>query len=495
MGVLHAALWVVTSLIALMIVGEVAIDLPSTRLVVLIPFGLAMLVLSIMGRSARLQNVATGGFILTSYLMVEIHFLVNPRILHVVHYWMAFVVIIALLLRGPRSMLWWTIVVLVTIAANTIYVGEVIGDSYNIEVNRIPFLFLTVLFNLATLSAVVLLYNLLGKAYYESSRKSAELLELKLELEQKATTLSRYQASLLGIARHEHVTPSKQDRLFQTVCRAAAENIGVDRVSVWKISENHDSIVRQYLIEKGVESTDPLTLTRQQYPVYFDALRTTSHILAEDARTHPVTSEFTESYLTPLNIHSMLDCPIMLETDLYGVICCEHTGTVRKWNAEDSIFVQSLADLIAISFKNEKIRALLVRIRSQNHELVGKTNEIEAINEQLNALNEELTTMNESLEATVRRRTEELETQNQQLTEYAFINSHLLRAPLARILGLANLISSEVTTYQDQRLMQGLIQSTHELDTIIRRISDVLYAGSDLTRSDVNELISKNLRM
>jgi signal transduction histidine kinase len=191
----------------------------------------------------------------------------------------------------------------------------------------------------------------------------------------------------------------------------------------------------------------------------------------------------------------MLDCPIMLETDLYGVICCEHTGKVRTWNTEDSLFVQSLADLIAISFKNEKIRALLVRIRSQNHELVEKTNEIKTINEQLNALNEELATMNESLEATVRRRTEELETQNQQLTEYAFINSHLLRAPLARILGLANLISSEVTTYQDQRLMEGLIQSTHELDTIIRRISDVLYAGSDLTRSDVKEIISKNLRM
>ena len=106
-----------------------------------------------------------------------------------------------------------------------------------------------------------------------------------------------------------------------------------------------------------------------------------------------------------------------------------------------SLFIQSLAVHISICYKNLIIQDLLSQVRHQNNVLLEKGNEIGAMNEELSSLNEKLVTLNESLEITVKRRTSELETQNKQLTEYAFINSHILRAPLARVLGLANLIS------------------------------------------------------
>jgi light-regulated signal transduction histidine kinase (bacteriophytochrome) len=56
----------------------------------------------------------------------------------------------------------------------------------------------------------------------------------------------------------------------------------------------------------------------------------------------------------------------------------------------------------------------------------------------------------------VRERTHELEVQNEKLTEYDFINSHLLRAPLARILGLADLLCLENTSVSDRELIESL---------------------------------------
>ena len=113
--------------------------------------------------------------------------------------------------------------------------------------------------------------------------------------------------------------------------------------------------------------------------------------------------------------------------------------------------------------------------------------------EELNSLNEELTTVNERLEEKVKDRTSVLETQNQQLTEYAFINSHILRAPLARILGLSSLIARETISIKDQQLVEALIYSSNELDVIIRKISDVLYDGNNLSREDIQTIIDRKI--
>jgi signal transduction histidine kinase len=182
----------------------------------------------------------------------------------------------------------------------------------------------------------------------------------------------------------------------------------------------------------------------------------------------------------------MLDCPIVMNGKPIGVICCENQVTMTAWGTEEVIFIQSMAENISICYKNLEINYLMEQVRERNIELVEKTNEIET-------MNEELISMNESLEETVQKRTSELETQNKQLTEYAFINSHILRAPLARILGLSYLFSSEVTADKDKQLLEALIVSSKELDLIIRKISDLLYDGNNMSREDIQAIIDRNL--
>ncbi|WKK77818.2 hypothetical protein QYS49_12435 [Marivirga salinae] len=127
-----------------------------------------------------------------------------------------------------------------------------------------------------------------------------------------------------------------------------------------------------------------------------------------------------------------------------------------------------------------------------------RTEELRSTIEELNHANEELTFMNDGLDLIVKNRTTELEERNYQLTEYAFINSHLLRAPLARVLGLTDLIRMESTDPRTKELMDKLFNSCGELDEIIKLMSTQLSGGSILSttqkenlKNKINEIIAQ----
>ena len=69
---------------------------------------------------------------------------------------------------------------------------------------------------------------------------------------------------------------------------------------------------------------------------------------------------------------------------------------------------------------------------------------------------------------------EAIEKQNEKLKEIAWIQSHVVRAPLARIIGLIDLIKNEGFDERsdNEKLFGYLLNSAEELDTIIRDISN-----------------------
>jgi FixJ family two-component response regulator len=63
-----------------------------------------------------------------------------------------------------------------------------------------------------------------------------------------------------------------------------------------------------------------------------------------------------------------------------------------------------------------------------------------------------------------------VEEQNKKLCEIAWIQSHIVRAPLARMMGLMDLFKSAED--EQQMIVDFLIESAHELDTIIQDITN-----------------------
>ena len=110
---------------------------------------------------------------------------------------------------------------------------------------------------------------------------------------------------------------------------------------------------------------------------------------------------------------------------------------------------------------------------NENRELEDQNRQIEALNEELQwksqklaSYNQEVNVMKKNLEGIVEQRTEKLSLENQRDVEFAFINAHLVRAPIANIIGILNMSASEETA--------TLRANVSELDTIVRKIGDVL---------------------
>jgi len=112
----------------------------------------------------------------------------------------------------------------------------------------------------------------------------------------------------------------------------------------------------------------------------------------------------------------------------------------------------------------------------QNNQLLEEQKEeIEVQSERFRLLNEEVMKANSQLDQKVAERTIELRRQNKKMLEYAFINSHKLRAPVATILGLMNLIRITDSVEEKLKCVELLGKSTDDLDRIIHQIQDILY--------------------
>jgi signal transduction histidine kinase len=103
--------------------------------------------------------------------------------------------------------------------------------------------------------------------------------------------------------------------------------------------------------------------------------------------------------------------------------------------------------------------------------------EIQAQSEELYSQAEEIRVINENLEEIVKDRTKELEKKNIALEEYAFINAHKLRSPVASILGLVNLLKKTSLTEEASGIMTHLEDSTSKLDEIISSITKTIEKG------------------
>lgn len=92
---------------------------------------------------------------------------------------------------------------------------------------------------------------------------------------------------------------------------------------------------------------------------------------------------------------------------------------------------------------------------------------------------------NKLLKTKVSERTLELSIKNDQLSEYAFINAHKLRAPVARIMGLVNLHELENDAINTENFVYLLKKEVNSLDQIVRSISEAVKERKEFTREDV----------
>jgi signal transduction histidine kinase len=142
--------------------------------------------------------------------------------------------------------------------------------------------------------------------------------------------------------------------------------------------------------------------------------------------------------------------------------------------AQNEIFVQQQEQLnkqsVFLEEKNRKLQKARELIHSKNRELKQHSINLE---KEVRARTEDLTVMNK-----------ELLEQNKQLEQFAFIVAHNLRAPIARILGLINLMKLQsIITNESEFYIESILVATERLEEVIKDLNIILEI-----RKGLNEL-------
>lgn len=108
-----------------------------------------------------------------------------------------------------------------------------------------------------------------------------------------------------------------------------------------------------------------------------------------------------------------------------------------------------------------------IELKTKNEDLKRINAELEIQSTKLTNANKEVQEMRNDLQIKVVERTKKFEEENKRLVEFSFINAHLVRAPLANILGLAQLNENDAG-------LEELREGIQEMDQVVRKIADVL---------------------
>lgn len=134
-----------------------------------------------------------------------------------------------------------------------------------------------------------------------------------------------------------------------------------------------------------------------------------------------------------------------------------------------------------IKYRERKLisdnKLLEAKVFERTLEIQKQAEEIQAQNEEIQSQAEEIQGINDNLEMIVLERTKELEKKNKASEEAAFIIAHELRAPVASVLGLVNLISKCHLPEEAKTIVTHMEDSADRLNVVVRNITKAIERG------------------
>ena len=199
----------------------------------------------------------------------------------------------------------------------------------------------------------------------DAQRKKAEK-----ELSDSRDRVHRQGAAITSLAVNDTISLGDIPNAMRILMEAITEIVKADRAGVWLFSEDPEELRCTALFESKMKIFSAgAGLKITGCPQYFKAIHTKNQVCAHDAQSDPQTSEFTESYLKPLGIASLLDVGIHIKGKLMGIVRLEQIGENRFWHPEEETFAHAIAALITQTFDNAERKQAeeALRISEKNY--------------------------------------------------------------------------------------------------------------------------------
>lgn len=159
--------------------------------------------------------------------------------------------------------------------------------------------------------------------------------------------VSGFEAAQLKLARLSVAGFGQLNDALMRLAEIASAALGVERVGIWLFVEEKSAVRCDILyLSSGGSISEGTLLHAKDFPEYFRALEQRRVVSVMDVEGDPLTGEFRDAYFRPLGITSMLDVPVYLSGKVAGIVCHEHTGSIRTWAPMDHEFVTGVAEVI-----------------------------------------------------------------------------------------------------------------------------------------------------
>lgn len=141
------------------------------------------------------------------------------------------------------------------------------------------------------------------------------------------------------------------ETIITEIFKETYKSIRVDSLSYW---ENFaDKIVLKCILDnESILPENEFTIYKKDSAEYFDALTDQNYAEINSFEKFPQESFFIKEYINKFDIKSLLDFPIYLQGELYGIVCFETTTSSYDWDDDEINFARTISDIIAISIES-----------------------------------------------------------------------------------------------------------------------------------------------
>jgi PAS domain S-box-containing protein len=265
--------------------------------------------------------------------------------------------------------------------------------------------------------------------------------------------------ALLELANSEQLAANDFEGFSRLATEVGARTLDVERISVWLFNSNR-SILRCHDLYEKTQSqhSSGVELRSANYPAYFSSLTQGRAVVADNAHSDEATREFSEAYLTPLGISSMLDAPLRRGGAVIGVLCHEHVGKLRRWTHDEVDFAASVADFVSLALESHgRRKAEVVALETYEQLLLQQKQERQRIQAELEKVRDRLVQS----------------TRLSTIGQVAASIAHELRNPLSVIENAAFYLKRHFDN-EDEKCTEHLAIIGHEVKRANRIITDLL---------------------
>jgi PAS domain S-box-containing protein len=179
--------------------------------------------------------------------------------------------------------------------------------------------------------------------------------------------ISQHQLMLTALSQKQDLYQGNLKAFFQAITKAAAQNLDIERASIWLYGETRSFIECLDLYEESKNHhSQGYELLAVDYPDYFNSLNEDQLIIIDNIAVDYRTQSLLDSYFNPLGIVSIMDIPLRIRGQVVGVLCLETVEETNRWTIEDQNFAGALANLVILALEaRERQRADIAHQRSE----------------------------------------------------------------------------------------------------------------------------------